>query len=25
LMVANVDRYLWDYSRDYFYVTSIVR
>ncbi len=25
LMVANVDRYLWDYSRDYFYLTSIVR
>ncbi len=25
LMVANIDRYLWDYSRDYFYVTSVVR
>jgi len=25
LMVANVDRYLWNYSRDYFYLTSITR
>ena len=25
LMVANVDRYLWGYSRDYFYLTSIVK
>ncbi len=25
LMVANVERYLWDYTRDYFYITSIVR
>ena len=25
LMVANVDRYLWNYSRDYFYLTSIAR
>jgi hypothetical protein len=25
LMVANVDRYLWDYSRDYFYLTSTIR
>jgi hypothetical protein len=23
LMVANIDRYLWDYSRDYFYITAI--
>jgi hypothetical protein len=21
-MVANVERYLWNYSRDYFYITS---
>jgi hypothetical protein len=25
LMVANVERYLWDYTRDYFYITSVVR
>jgi Phosphodiester glycosidase len=25
LMVANVERYLWDYTRDYFYITSIAR
>ena len=25
LMVANIERYLWDYTRDYFYVTSVVR
>lgn len=25
LMVANVERYLWNYSRDYFYLTSIVK
>jgi hypothetical protein len=25
LMVANVERYLWDYTRDYFYITSTVR
>jgi hypothetical protein len=25
LMVANVERYLWDYTRDYFYLTSVVR
>jgi hypothetical protein len=25
LMVANVERYLWDYSRDYFYITSVTR
>jgi len=25
LMVANVERYLWNYSRDYFYITSIAR
>ena len=25
LMVSNADRYLWNYSRDYFYVTSIAR
>jgi hypothetical protein len=25
LMVANVDRYLWNYSRDYFYITSVAR
>jgi hypothetical protein len=24
LMVANVDRYLWDSSRDFFYLTSTV-
>jgi hypothetical protein len=25
LMVANVERYLWNYSRDYFYITSLAR
>jgi hypothetical protein len=25
LMIANIERYLWDYTRDYFYITSIVR
>jgi len=25
LMVANVERYLWNYSRDYFYITSSAR
>ena len=25
LMVANIERYLWDYTRDYFYITSTVR
>ncbi len=25
LMVANVERYLWDYTRDYFYITSATR
>ncbi|MGD0879509.1 MAG: phosphodiester glycosidase family protein [Anaerolineales bacterium] len=25
LMVANVDRYLWNYSRDYFYITSTIK
>jgi hypothetical protein len=25
LMVANVERYLWNYSRDYFYITSNVK
>ena len=25
LMVANIERYLWNYSRDYFYITSVVR
>ena len=25
LMVANVERYLWNYSRDYFYITSAAR
>lgn len=25
LMVANVERYLWNYSRDYFYITSATR
>lgn len=25
LMVANIQRYLWNYSRDYFYITSIVK
>jgi hypothetical protein len=25
LMVANVERYLWNYSRDYFYITSTVK
>lgn len=25
LMIANVDRYLWNYSRDYFYITSNVK
>jgi hypothetical protein len=25
LMVANVERYLWNYSRDYFYITSAPR
>ncbi len=25
LMVANIDRYLWNYSRDYFYITSATR
>ncbi len=24
LMIANIDRYLWNYSRDYFYITSIL-
>jgi hypothetical protein len=25
LMVSNVERYLWNYSRDYFYITSTVK
>jgi hypothetical protein len=25
LMVANIERYLWDYTRDYFYITSLVK
>jgi hypothetical protein len=25
LMVANIERYLWDYTRDYFYITSAAR
>jgi hypothetical protein len=25
LMVANLDRYLWNFSRDYFYITSSTR
>ena len=25
LMVANIERYLWNYSRDYFYITSAAR
>ena len=25
LMVSNVGRYLWNYSRDYFYITSLVK
>jgi Phosphodiester glycosidase len=25
LMVANIERYLWDYSRDYFYITGIIK
>ncbi len=25
LMVANVERYLWDYTRDYFYITGVTR
>ena len=25
LMVANVDRYLWNYSRDYFYISSSIK
>jgi hypothetical protein len=25
LMVANIERYLWNYSRDYFYLTSAVK
>ncbi len=25
LMVANIERYLWDYTRDFFYITSMAR
>jgi hypothetical protein len=25
LMVANIERYLWNYTRDYFYLTSVAR
>ena len=25
LMVANIERYLWDYTRDYFYITDITK
>ncbi len=25
VMVENIDRYLWNYSRDYFYITSAVK
>ena len=25
LMVANVERYFWDYTRDYFYITGVIR